>query len=166
MADYVDLESLPTGKAANDAVALGRNCAVFDHVRHLAYREIRNYWGNRNSFVIWQAWVYGACQQYNSATFSEPLSDREINHIARSIAKWVWREFSPKGFSEWQRAVGERGKEKAHLASQQVRSAQSALKAETALALRKQGLTNQQIAERLGVSLTQAKKYLKTFIPE
>ena len=32
----------------------------------------------------------------------EPLPDREILHLARSISKWVWSRFTPEAFSEIQ----------------------------------------------------------------
>lgn len=87
--------------------SLGRNCQLFDAVRHWAYRARRQY----NDRAAWDAAVYQQAVTYNT-TFSSPLPDNETRHTARSIAKWVWSRFSAEEFSEIQAARGKRGGKK------------------------------------------------------
>jgi hypothetical protein len=36
------------------------------------------------------------------------LDGREVWHIARSVAKWTWRNTTAKGFSDWQAKAGKK----------------------------------------------------------
>lgn len=84
-----------------EQVGLGRNVTVFDRTRRWAYRTIREYWGGGLS--AWNAFL-GAIYDYaldRNADFYYPLSEREVWHIARSIAKWVWRHFTPSSYAQY-----------------------------------------------------------------
>lgn len=153
LADYVDLSTVY--RAANEPQGLGRNVAVFDHVRKRAYYEIRNYYENRNWFVPWQSWCYKACQQQN-AGFERPLADREINYIARSIARWVWREFSPERLQQLRHEQAERSRQK----GLKFRQNKMNVRQKTAISMRNRGMKVQDIADRIGVSKSTAKRYL------
>lgn len=67
-------------------VGLGRNCALFESARTWAYREIRNHWGNPHG--LGRA-IQVEAQALNVAQFSDPLPTNEVDHIARSIHKWI-----------------------------------------------------------------------------
>src|SRR5690606_26686955 len=66
---------------------LGRNCTLFDLLRHWAYTNFVHYKTQEDFF--------NACyQQINSFNrFDNPLSLNEIKAIAKSVAKWVWNHF-------------------------------------------------------------------------
>lgn len=65
---------------------LGRNCALFESARTWAYREIRHYFGDSEGLL---ASIQITAQQMNQLQFSEPLPVSEVDHIARSIHKWI-----------------------------------------------------------------------------
>lgn len=115
------LEKHRPRRRAPEQIGLGRNVALFDRVRHWAYRAIRPYWGT--GLQGWNAWL-SLCNSraltYN-ADFLTPLHGREVWHLARSVAKWTWRNTTAEGFSAWQAAQGR----KAGIASGKVRRAGS-----------------------------------------
>jgi hypothetical protein len=51
----------------------------------------------------WRRRVEEIAGNYNSS-FSHPLPDMEISHIAKSFAKWSWARFTEEVLSELQRA--------------------------------------------------------------
>lgn len=67
-------------------VGLGRNCALFESARTWAYREIRHHFGDPDG--LGRA-IQTAAQAMNQQLFSEPLSTREVDQIARSIHRWI-----------------------------------------------------------------------------
>lgn len=84
-----------------EAVGLGRNVTLFDRLRHWAYREIRQYWGG--GLAGWNAWlahVNARALAYNG-DFAQPLDGREVWHVARSVAKWVWRRFTHESWTAY-----------------------------------------------------------------
>lgn len=106
LADWVDLSKYKTDPGVKVAeVGLGRNVTVFDFVRLWAYKTVRDYKHVRGGFVYWQKAVLDRCGARNG-DFSKPMDNREIYHIARSIAKWTWSRFdleaSDRRFSELQ----------------------------------------------------------------
>lgn len=119
------LEKHRPKRRAPDQIGLGRNVALFDRVRHWAYRAIRPYWGT--GLQGWNAWL-SLCNSraltYN-ADFLTPLHGREVWHLARSVAKWTWRNTTAEGFSAWQAAQGR----KAGIASGKARRAGSVTEA-------------------------------------
>lgn len=86
-------------------IGLGRNVTIFDFVRLWAYKNVRQYKHIRGGFVYWQKAVLDRCGARNG-DFTRPMDNREIYHIARSVAKWTWQRFdieaSDKRFSELQ----------------------------------------------------------------
>lgn len=84
-----------------EAVGLGRNCTLFDRTAKWSYRAIRQYWGGGLSG--WNAWLSACNSQallYNG-DFQHPLDGREVWWIAKSVAKWVWRNFTPASFAAY-----------------------------------------------------------------
>ena len=102
LASYV-LPELKAGvkkeRPLGEIAGLGRNCCIFEKARLWAYSAVREYW---DRFVEWHDAVEERCLKVN-AEFETPLYYREVRGIARSIAGWTRRHFSPEGFSEFQR---------------------------------------------------------------
>lgn len=105
LADYIDLEKIDHRKRPAE-YGLGRNCTVFNSLRLWAYHAIRQGWPN------FEAW-YSACLEratsYN--TFPAPLPFTEIKATARSVSKWVYRNFSARSFAAVQAARGRKSGE-------------------------------------------------------
>ncbi|MCX7689109.1 MAG: replication initiation protein, partial [Fimbriimonadales bacterium] len=83
-----------------EAVGLGRNVCLFDRTRKWAYPAVRQYWGG--GLEGWNAWLSAVNTRalvYNG-DFAQPLDGREVWHLARSVAKWVWRHFTPQSFAD------------------------------------------------------------------
>lgn len=85
LADFVDLRPLTTKEKK---YGLGRNCSLFDIVRHWAYSAIRehrgNTWEQRYNSVLKHA-------QHVNMMFLEPLPYSEIKATAKSIEKYCWK---------------------------------------------------------------------------
>lgn len=105
LAEWVDLEKFKARQGVKVAeVGLGRNVTVFDFVRLWAYKKVRDYKHVRGGFVLWQKAVYDRCLARN-ADFTRPMDHREAYHIARSVAKWTWNQYTgdSKDLSDIQR---------------------------------------------------------------
>jgi len=86
-----------------DSSGLGRNVALFNRVRLWAYRARLRYDDRQE----WEEVVDAFALAVNHE-FAVPLSPGEVGHTARSVARWVWRNFSAEGFSTVQAARGRR----------------------------------------------------------
>lgn len=107
LADYLDLEPLfpqTTAEPANDA-GYGRNCTLFNELRHIAYKlPDKSY----NSVI---SELESISDSINNR-FDVPLPYNEVKHIIKSIARYCSRtDFteSHKRFSERQAVRGTRG---------------------------------------------------------
>ena len=96
-----------------EEVGLGRNVSLFDHLRHWAYRNVRQYKGGGLS--AWNAWL-SLCNTralVRNGDFPYPLDGREVWHVAKSVAKWTYQKFdiqaSDARFSKTQAYRGGRG---------------------------------------------------------
>ncbi|MGO4686220.1 replication initiation protein [Hyphomicrobium sp. 2TAF46] len=87
---------------------LGRNCDCFDTVRTIAYREVLDAKKAGKSIAEFQLRLEQAGRACNLG-FSEPLPFSEIRAIAKSVAKWTWRNFSVERLSARQSILGRRG---------------------------------------------------------
>ena len=99
MADFVTLPRQQK-RPVREISSLGRNCALFDTVRYWAYSAIRGNWKPEGA-ELWAQAVYEHCMEANQ--FINPLGERELRCIARSIAKWTWKRFRPGEFAAWQK---------------------------------------------------------------
>ena len=129
---------------------LGRNCTIFDTVRQRAYTLIREPFLSEDMF---RYELENHCRGVNNS-FPAPVSESELNAIAKSIAKWVWANMSPEGFNYW--ADNRRKK------SIEVRQAKAELKA---IAVRKYAIDNptasyRAIASHFGYDKNTIRKYL------
>lgn len=85
LAEFVDLRPLTN---IEKEYGLGRNCSLFDTVRHWAYSAIREHRGK-----TWDQWYNSVLKHAQSVNmmFSEPLPYSEIKATAKSIAKFCWK---------------------------------------------------------------------------
>jgi hypothetical protein len=148
LAAWVDLpKHMPRRKP--DEIGLGRNCSLFDRLRKWAYGAIRQYWGG--GLDGWNAWLSAANGRglvYNG-DFMFPLDGREVWHIAKSVAKWTWRNTTAEGYAAWRTEQGKRG----GVASGKARLAASEDRRASARLMRAQGMTLQAISEELATPL-------------
>lgn len=72
--------------------ALGRKVGTFEAVRKWAYSSVPQYWEEGET-----AWYQAVREQVEAVnrSFSEPLPESHRRSISKSIAKWVWRRFTP-----------------------------------------------------------------------
>jgi hypothetical protein len=108
LAEYVDLpspaEMRRRAKCKNYA-GLGRNCTIFEIVRRQAYSLVRDYWRPDGERLFRQA-VLDAVLASNHRDVGNPLNPKECRVIAKSISKWIWRQFTPAQFREVQSSRG------------------------------------------------------------
>ena len=53
--------------------------------------------------------LYHRALDFTANEHPTPLDHREVHHIAKSVARWVWRRFSAEGFAAKQAARGRIG---------------------------------------------------------
>lgn len=87
---------------------VGRNVTLFDLTRNWAYRAIKRYWGD--SYTEWEETVFAYVTNKNLSVIADdwgsPLPQQEVKYLSKSIAKWVWRKFTPERFAQIQAARG------------------------------------------------------------
>jgi len=101
LASWLDLSAYSDRRKNLPAYGLGRNCTLFDRLRHWSYKAIRQGWPDYNR---WLMAVEQRAHAYND--FPTPLPHNEVQHTAKSVARYTHRNFSPAGFSAWQAAQG------------------------------------------------------------
>lgn len=98
---WLDLSAYSDRRKRLPDYGLGRNCNLFERLRYWAYRAIRQGWPD---YDRWFEAVYQRARAYND--FTDPLSDSEVRHTARSVAKWTHQNLSPAGFAAAQARRG------------------------------------------------------------
>src|SRR5690606_2098833 len=152
LADGLDLTALPAANAAREASGLGRNCTVFDELRHWAYRAVIGYWRPGGE----TAWLSAVREHAHCLNlFAEPMQQKEVDQIAKSVGKWVWKHFSPSA----RRALIERT-HTPELQSKRGKLKGAALR-ERGLDLLRSGLTVAQVIEETGASQATVYRWLK-----
>lgn len=144
--------ALAKKRAESEGIFLGRNCHLFDMVRHWAYQEVRNYRGT--DLELWRSAVMQETMVQN-ALLNQQLEYNELKGIAKSIARFCWNNDSKEEarFKAKQAYLGSRGgKASDSSPGGQARSAQYDDKREQAKACAMQGMKKTQIAKMLGVS--------------
>ena len=92
LASHLDLTASPANDERRTVTGLGRNCILFDNLRHWAYKAVADYW-KPNGQVAWTNAVRERAHAYNA--FDEPLQSKEVDQVAKSVGNWVWKHFSP-----------------------------------------------------------------------
>ncbi len=100
LAEWVTLTSAAT--PCIEPIGLGRNIMLFDSIRQWSYRNVLLYKETNAGLEQWFRTVMRECELVNQH-FPTPMTLSEVRGIAKSIAKWTWREFSEKAFSQIQR---------------------------------------------------------------
>lgn len=142
LADYLDLPPLLSQtdqEPANDS-GYGRNCTLFDELRHIAYKlPDKSY----NSVI---SELESVSDSINNR-FDVPLPYNEVKHIIRSIARYCSKKNfteSHKRFSELQAYRGAKGgKAKGDAYAEQK---------QLAIELYEKGMKKKDIAEKVGVT--------------
>jgi hypothetical protein len=140
LADFIDL----TTKRLPRVAGIGRNCDLFDGLRNWAYSAVREFWRPRG-VDVWRAAVRLQAESLN--TFTVPLSSSEVAGIARSVARYVWRHYTPTTFREVQAARGPRG----GIASGAARLVANEDKRVSARLMAASGMSTRTIADRIDV---------------
>lgn len=130
----------------DEAVGLGRNCCVFNIVRHWSYIEVRQY--RSKTFNQWLQAVIDRCSSIN-IQFSEPMTHNEVKCIAKSISRWTWKRdaYCYQEFVDRQSRKGHLG----GLKGGKARSSKYESKRIQALKMKHSGMNNTQIAQALEV---------------
>lgn len=94
--------------------AIGRNVALFDDTRTWAYKAVRQFWGA--PVAEWRRATYARAWEVNETRIANDfttggLTATEVTYLAKSVASWVWKRFTPETFSERQAALGRKGAE-------------------------------------------------------
>jgi hypothetical protein len=105
----IDMKPLEKGERES---GLGRNCALFDWLRKLAYREAVRFKQAGADFTDFLRGLLGAAMDMNRTAFLNPMSSGEVAGIVKSVAKWTWRTFSVEAFRELQSLRSIRGNAK------------------------------------------------------
>lgn len=102
--DYAHLLPKSWERKALENSGVGRNVTLFDITRNWAYRAVKRYWDG--TYDEWEETVLAYALNKNLGTIADiwgnPLPRNEVRHLSRSIAKWVWRRFTPQRFTEIQ----------------------------------------------------------------
>lgn len=112
-------DTLP--RRAADNSGLGRNVALFNRVRLWSYRAVRNHWDSGPAG--WEQATYAYALAVNEE-FTAPLDASEVVHLARSVSRWTWRNFTRESFSKLQRERGRNGGLKGGASTAALRSAE------------------------------------------
>jgi hypothetical protein len=86
----------------------GRNVALFDALRKIAYREVVDFKNAGKSAIQFGQRLDAVAHQVNQQ-FPVPLPHSELRSTLRSVVSWTWRKFAPLQFSALQSARGKRG---------------------------------------------------------
>jgi hypothetical protein len=164
LAASVQIERYTSKKKAEqfEPVGLGRKVLSFEKTRHWAYSAVSEYWEQGES--AWFAAVAAKVQEINMG-FPVPLQESHCKSISKSIAKWVWKRFTPltkhqlvlaTHTSEVQAIRGRIGGKKSGVS----RAAATADKRTVAAEMAATGITQQVIAAELGISRPTVARWL------
>jgi hypothetical protein len=91
---------------ASESIGLGRNCVLFDELRRHAYRDVLKAKSEGLSLANFHARTealgHELNQQFRMTSGSGPLAVGEVRAIARSVARFTYRNFTPGRFSALQ----------------------------------------------------------------
>jgi hypothetical protein len=153
LACRVDLDK-PKKRPRREELGLGRNCSLFDRLRHWAYRQIAAYKGAANA-AEWDRAVLAQAAELND--FNLPLHESEVRAIAKSTAKWCWGRFDIQASNErFSRLQAHRGRK-----SGIARLAKNEDKRAAARLMKAQGQNTRAIAATLGVDQSTVSRWVQ-----
>uniref|UniRef100_D5X778 Plasmid replicase n=1 Tax=Thiomonas intermedia (strain K12) TaxID=75379 RepID=D5X778_THIK1 len=149
LAEWLDLDKFKPKRALLKEIegyGVGRNVSLFNALGpegKWAYTAVRRYRGK--PFGEWEIAVLAKAQEMNGE-FRTPMDCNEVRHIAKSVAKWTWKQDKARAaeFSQRQSYKGKR--------SGEVRAAASEDRRASARLMAASGMTQQVIAQALGVT--------------
>jgi len=156
LSEWLELPKFVNKRDRPELVGIGRNVDTFDHLRHLAYRQVRGWkaQGGQGIFVYWLKHLHDHALQFTHNEHPQPLDRKECHHIAKSVARWTWNKFdieaSDRRFSELQSRRGKMGGRPAMEDKQA-----------SARLMRAQGMTQKAIAQELKVHVNSVARWLK-----
>jgi hypothetical protein len=150
LADFVDMD-LPKDKYS-ETYGLGRNCTIFEIVRHWGYRAVKAFQRENCSYDVWEKEVLLRVQEEN-AKFKDELPYSQVKSIAKSISSWIWKNFSYEEFVDIQTRRAQKGGKARSVSYQDSR--------QQAFQMHLNGYNNTQIAKVLGVSRQTIISWLK-----
>ena len=108
LAEFLTPEEMTPDISHSETMGVGRNCTVFDDLRHIAYREVREFKQVGRSMDEFAARLERVALGIN-LQFPEALKLSEIRAIVKSVTRWTWLRFSSESFSARQSFLGQRG---------------------------------------------------------
>ena len=108
LADWLFPRDMAPEQDRSSIFGVGRNVTIFDDLRHIAYREVRSYKSSGHGPEAFHARCMEIARNLNHR-FKKPLAASEIASIAKSVAKWSWRNFSEPRFRQLQSMRGRKG---------------------------------------------------------
>lgn len=93
-------------RKAAESSGLSRNVAMFNEVRLWSYRAVKGYWDVGPA--QWEQATFERALIVNQK-FPCPLDVSEVVHLARSVSRWTWRNFTREGFSKVQTERARKG---------------------------------------------------------
>ncbi len=111
LAEYVELPHKDQTLPDCPNLGLLRNLTLFDELRTWAYSWVLKFKDSGATLDYWAQALMMRADAINRG-FPVPLHEAEVRAVVRSVAKWVWRQFSDAAFREIQRARGRRSGEK------------------------------------------------------
>lgn len=148
----------PTRKkpAAVAPVGLGRKVHLFETVRRWSYRAVAEYW--QIGEEAWYAAVRSQAELINCG-FGEPLSVSHRRSIARSVARWVWRRFTPS--SKHQFVMATHAPRVQSLRGRRKGAKKRDANIDAARTMKDQGKSQHEIAALLGVDQATISRWLR-----
>lgn len=154
LAECVDLKQWQS-KSDDKPTGFGRNCVLFDKLRKWGYVAIRRHRGalRRDSRVVWDAECLDKVASFN-AEFLNPLSFAEVRSIAKSTAKFCWKN-DPEQEAAFHQRQSEKGKQSG-IARQPCED-----KVTSAKLMQASGMSTRQIGDELGVNQSTIVRWLQ-----
>lgn len=158
LAEYLPgIEKFRLKRGLATQVGLGRNVTLFETLRKWSYKAVRRHWGG--GLDGWNAWISETNSRalvFNS-DFRTPLDGTEVWHLAKSVAKWTWKNFSQEEFSAWQARSGAIAGRASGVARRQASEENRA----SARLMAINGHSSRQIATELGVDQSTVVRWLR-----
>lgn len=101
--EYLDIDIRAKKQPTLFSSGLGRNCSLFETMRHEGYRLYRQQGFGQDSSALFNA-LYEMSEKVNRSAFAEPLPLIEVRSISKSITRWCMKNLSAKEFAQTQRA--------------------------------------------------------------
>lgn len=148
-----ELPSLPMDEVrASEAVAMSRNCTLFDVTRKYAYKIVSKA-ENKAAFMDK---VTEYIEQLNTG-LENPLGARELVAIVKSIVNWTWSRHFKEGNMAWRKEISEKGAK----ASGEKRHAVHVGRREAVMDLIRQGYSQTEASKALDIPKATVKRYVR-----